>query len=727
VAKAKPKTVKKTAKKKVEKFADDEVSNRVCSQYGDIVESGDKVLDDLTDLDIIGFSPALNMALGGGLREGSCVVMSGDPKTGKEQPISATVYTTFGPKKMGDIKEEDFVCTPDGRSARVIGVYPQGVKDVYKLTLSDGTFVECGVDHLWKVQKNYHGRHKDWEILTLRDIMNQGIYYSDRPKWKIPLTAPASFSKRHLVIPAYIMGCLLGDGSISQSCPKISSADASIVRAFEEYCEQIGLNCRHDGNYDYVLSHPDNKNGDNQLTSELRNLGLFGKTSHTKFIPYDYNYSSVGDRLELARGLMDTDGYNDKGITAEYTTVSEALSKDVAELLQSLGYHVTTKQRTTRCNGKEFPSFRLHISGANISNLFSLARKKTHSDRKKPDKCRLITKIEKVRKEESQCIEIDHEDHLYLTNGFTVTHNTVSSLHFAAKCQKLGKPIVYFNTEGRLVKENFTGINGLDASKIKVVQTTESKPLISAEEYLNTLETYIKSEPGVVAIVDSVSSMLPQAELEGEIRAGVRNNLPRLMAMFLKRVSGDVTRNKAIVIFILHNIANTGGSMFAAKKMADSGNMVQYQAGTNMMITHRGKWVKGGKKKNEDDGDGGEHIGQVANWKIITSASGGTPNSLAASYIRYGIGIDEAKEIADIARELTLIKVAGSWFTIIAAVNDVEDPRVKAVLDRHEVDATDKEAVEKFFRRQGDDPLMDLINDNPELVDYLSEKVEELF
>ena len=183
MAKAKPKTVKKTAKKKVEKFADDEVSNRVCSQYGDIVESGDKVLDDLTDLDIIGFSPALNMALGGGLREGSCVVMSGDPKTGKEQPISATVYTTFGPKKMGDIKEEDFVCTPDGRSARVIGVYPQGVKDVYKLTLSDGTFVECGVDHLWKVQKNYHGRHKDWEILTLRDIMNQGIYYSDRPKW----------------------------------------------------------------------------------------------------------------------------------------------------------------------------------------------------------------------------------------------------------------------------------------------------------------------------------------------------------------------------------------------------------------------------------------------------------------------------------------------------------------------------------------------------------------
>jgi len=314
-----------------------------------------------------------------------------------------------------------------------------------------------------------------------------------------------------------------------------------------------------------------------------------------------------------------------------------------------------------------------------------------------------------------------------IMSGDPKTGKTVSSLHFASKCQKLGKPIVYLNTEGRLVKENFHGIKGLAPKQMKIVQTTAAKPLISAEDYLNTLETYIKSEPGIVAIVDSVSSMLPKAELEGEIRAGVRNNLPRLLAMFLKRISGDVTRNKAIVIFILHNIANTGGSMFAAKKMADSGNMVQYQAGTNMVITHRGKWVKGGKAKNDDDGDSGEHIGQVANWKIITSAAGGIPNSLAASYIRYGIGIDEAKEIADIARELTLIKVAGSWFTIMAAVNDVEDPRVKAVLERNEVDATDKEAVEKFFRTQGDDTLMELINDNPELVEFLQEKVEELF
>ena len=187
--------------------------------------------------------------------------------------------------------------------------------------------------------------------------------------------------------------------------------------------------------------------------------------------------------------------------------------------------------------------------------------------------------------------------------------------------------------------------------------------------------------------------------------------------MFLKRVSGDVTRNKSIVIFILHNIANTAGGPFSPKKQADSGNMVQYQAGTNMVITHRGKWIKG-------DAESGEHIGQVANWKIMTSAAGGTPNSLAASWIRYGVGIDEAKEVRDIAIELTLIKKSGAWFTITAAINNLEDPRIKTITDAYGVDTTNEEEVERFFKFQGGDNLDAFINENESLVEFLAEKVK---
>ena len=72
------------SKKKISaKFAEDVISNSIVSKYGDVVRSGKEVLDSINDLQVIGVSPALDIALGGGLREGSVVVMTGDPKSGK--------------------------------------------------------------------------------------------------------------------------------------------------------------------------------------------------------------------------------------------------------------------------------------------------------------------------------------------------------------------------------------------------------------------------------------------------------------------------------------------------------------------------------------------------------------------------------------------------------------------------------------------------------------------
>ena len=142
------------------------------------------------------------------------------------------------------------------------------------------------------------------------------------------------------------------------------------------------------------------------------------------------------------------------------------------------------------------------------------------------------------------------EGSVVVMTGDPKTGKTTTALYFAAKCQAAGKNILYFNTEGRITKENFVGIKGLDPSKLKIIQATDETPLVSAETYLNALETYIKNTPDLVAIIDSASNMVPQDELDGEIRTGVRNSLPRLLSMFFKRISGDVSRTKAILIFI---------------------------------------------------------------------------------------------------------------------------------------------------------------------------------
>jgi len=297
--------------------------------------------------------------------------------------------------------------------------------------------------------------------------------------------------------------------------------------------------------------------------------------------------------------------------------------------------------------------------------------------------------------------------------GDPKTGKTTTALYFAAKAQKRGKNVFYFNTEGRLTKENFKGIKDLDIDSIKIVQATDSKPLVSAEDYLNSLETLIKNIPDLVAIVDSTSSMVPLDELEGEIRTGVRNALPRLLSMFFKRISGDVSRMKAIVIFVTHNIANTGGSRWSPVKMADCGNMLQYQAGTNMVITHRGKW--------EVPKDSGQHVGQVANWVIKTSAAGGIPNSTAAGWIRYGIGIDEAQEVAQIASEFAMISRSGAWYTMTTCIDNQEDPVIKSWIVENNI-----EDIEKAFKFQGMEKVVVFLEEHPTICEFLYGHIKEV-
>jgi recombination protein RecA len=309
------------------------------------------------------------------------------------------------------------------------------------------------------------------------------------------------------------------------------------------------------------------------------------------------------------------------------------------------------------------------------------------------------------------------EGSVVVMTGDPKTGKTTSALYFAAKCQSLDKNIVYFNTEGRITKENFIGIKGLDPAKIKIVQATDEKPIVSAETYLNALEMYIKGTDNLVAIVDSASNMVPQEELDGDIRSGVRNGLPRLLSMFLKRISGDVARNKAIIIFITHNIANTSGSKYSPAKMADCGNMIQYQAGTNMIITHRGKW--------EVPLESGNHVGQVANWVIKTSAAGGRPNSTAASWIRYGVGIDEVQEICELANQFGMIKRSGAWYEISIATENKDNQIIQKILKANNADLENEEEIKKVFKFQGQQKVANFLEENPELTDFIYSKIKE--
>ena len=311
------------------------------------------------------------------------------------------------------------------------------------------------------------------------------------------------------------------------------------------------------------------------------------------------------------------------------------------------------------------------------------------------------------------------EGQVVVLTGDPKTGKTTTALYAAAKAQAAGKKVYYVSTEGRLTKHNFTGIKGLDVDAIEIIQTTDDKPNISAETYLNVMERLIKEEENLFLICDSTSNMVPQDELDGEIRTGVRNALPRLLAMFFKRISGDMQRMKAIGVFITHNITDTSGSRYGPARKSDCGTMLQFQAGTNMIITHRGKW--------EVPKESGNHVGQIANWKVMTSAAGGTPLNQFQSWIRYGVGIDEAQELAHTATEFALIQAKGAWYTLSSLVDDREEKTVSDWLKKNHPDAVKEEDIVKVFKFQGMEKVTNFLNENDELREHIYGQIREMF
>ena len=122
----------KVKKKVSSKFETDVVSNSIVSKYGDVVRSGTEVLEAINSLKVIGVSPALDIALGGGLREGSVVVMTGDPKSGK-----TTTALHFASKCQALGKKVVYVNT-EGRLSRqnfdgIKGLDPNKIMIIFDL------------------------------------------------------------------------------------------------------------------------------------------------------------------------------------------------------------------------------------------------------------------------------------------------------------------------------------------------------------------------------------------------------------------------------------------------------------------------------------------------------------------------------------------------------------------------------------------------------------------
>lgn len=230
---------------------------------------------------------------------------------------------------------------------------------------------------------------------------------------------------------------------------------------------------------------------------------------------------------------------------------------------------------------------------------------------------------------------------------------STTALQIAANAQELyNKPVAYIDVEGRLAKKNLTGVHNLnlDPKRFRLVQSTPTH-ILTAEDNLNICMDLLKGIDELVLIIDSASALCAASESEGGITAQARNNGPKLLASFCRQMGNVVPVRRSTVIIIQHLIANTSG--YGSPFMEDGGNKIKYQVDTKLRCKGFSKWLDSDEVQ----------IGQMVKWEVVCCAMG-PPGAKIESYLRYGHGLDDTKEVMEMAIDFGLVKKAGSWYSI---------------------------------------------------------------
>lgn len=171
--------------------------------------------------------------------------------------------------------------------------------------------------------------------------------------------------------------------------------------------------------------------GISPLKNELKKYGLLCK-SVQKHIPAQYLFASYNTRLELLRGLFDTDGYtsHEEGCNYEFTTSSNQLAQDFEFLVRSLGIQCSRCEKKSAYKNENNEiiscntSFCFYLHPSNDMKIFTSLKHSSHYHPKQNSPMRKIVSINYDREDECQCIYVSNDSHTYITDNFTVTHNT---------------------------------------------------------------------------------------------------------------------------------------------------------------------------------------------------------------------------------------------------------------------------------------------------------------
>lgn len=455
-------------------------------------------------------------------------VIAGYAGTGKAQPVDTLIPTPNGYRKLGEIKIGDRVFDRHGQPTEVLGAYPQGMLDCYKVELSDGRVTYCNDEHLW----SYYTSKNNLYAKSLKDMINSGLYKPDKRggratcKYQIPTSDAVNFRKKDFDVDPYVVGVFLGDGCCRENLLSLSSADEFVVKKVANLLNATGYYRQHPSNYIWRFTCNKHSGINGRTVERLHTQEVFNKLpellnySGDKRIPRQYLFCSKEQRLSLIQGLMDTDGCiqeSEGRYNISYTSTSVNLINDMRQVLFSLGYSSSvSKDNRTKYKTKEFYTLYINIANEEKYKLFTLPRRRDVAldaiDKQKRKKYDRIS-IKKVTKcnyqKEMVCIYVDNPEHLYLTNDYIVTHNTTLVQYIIKELKLKDNEVVFacFTGKAALVLKEKGNKNTMTAHKL----------LYHSEEQADG--TYIhtpkhKLDHKYKLIVVDEASMLPQEMID---------------------------------------------------------------------------------------------------------------------------------------------------------------------------------------------------------------------
>jgi len=364
---------------------------------------------------------------------------------GRAQPYFSRVLTPSGFKPIGSLEVGDLVIGSDGRPTPVLGVYPQGRKQVFRVRTQDGASTLCCAEHLWAVSTPADRRRgKPARVLETREMIGR-LRRVHQHRFELPLISrPVEFEQQEVPMDPYALGLLLGDGCLTTTTtPMFATSDPELALSLELSLEGIELQSK-GANYVLRRAGGGGRGGvivANPATAMIRELGLAGTRSATKFVPEPYLYNSSHVRLAVLQGLLDTDGgpvmQRGRSCRIQYVTTSPRLRDDVVFLVRSLGgvaywrTRAAAGRRPGLAHGREVH----HRSDAYVIEMrlpqgvppFRLTRKlvlyRIYGGGRP---MRFIDRIEPAGEQETLCIQVAAADSLYVTDDFLVTHNSLN-------------------------------------------------------------------------------------------------------------------------------------------------------------------------------------------------------------------------------------------------------------------------------------------------------------